>query len=76
MNNHDKLPSNLTVIFDRNDVMALDEIVEAMELIHPECKWTLERAVHLAVGTLWRELTGTEDITAGEFISLQLDYPV
>ena len=76
MTNRDNLPDNLTVCFQYNDIMALDEIVEAMERIHPENKWTLERAVHLAVGTLWRELTSTEDITVGEFLSLQLDYPV
>ncbi len=68
MKNAAQSPENLSIAFERNDIILLAEMAEILSKVHPSHKWPLKRVVYLAVGNLYRQLTGANEVTAGEFV--------
>ena len=65
----------LSISFDADDLEFIDECDEILTRMHPDHCWSQERVVRLAVGTLWRLLTGEDEVTPGECLAASIPEP-
>lgn len=76
MNTEKPRHRHLTISFDADDLEFIDECEEILRRMHPDHHWCSERVVRLAVGTLWRLMTGEDEVTPGECLAASVPEPL